>query len=83
MSTSNAAPAVKHALLEKLHREVVPELERLIQALPDQLLDFAQAEVQLRQGMLKVAQRLLANWAEVADMAVQRPCCPKCGVLYC
>jgi Uncharacterised protein family (UPF0236) len=80
MSTSNAAPAVKHALLEKLHREVVPELERLIQALPDQLLDFAQAEVQLRQGMLKVAQRLLANWAEVADMAVQRPCCPKCGV---
>lgn len=80
MSTSNATPTVKHALMEKLHREIVPALEQLIQALPDQLLDFAQAEQQLRQGMLKVAQRLLENWAEVADLAVQRPCCPKCGV---
>ena len=80
MSTSNVSPAVKHALVEKLHREIVPELEQLIQALPDQLLDFAQAERQLRQGMLKVAQRFLENWAEVADAAVQRPCCPKCGV---
>jgi hypothetical protein len=80
MSTSNVTPAVKHALVEKLHREIVPALEQLIQALPDQLLDFAQAEQQLRQGMLKVAQRLLENWAEVADLAVQRPCCPKCGV---
>jgi hypothetical protein len=80
MSTSNVTPAVKHALLEKLHREVVPELEQLIQALPDQLLDFAQAEVGLRQGMLKLAQSLLEKWAEVADLAVQRPSCPKCGV---
>lgn len=80
MSTSNVISTVKHALLEKLHREIVPELEQLIQALPDQLLDFAQAEVQLRQAMLKVAQRLLEDWTAVADAAVQRPCCPKCGV---
>lgn len=80
MSTSNLTSAVKQGLAEKLHREIVPELEQLIQALPEQLLDFAQAEVQLRQGMLKVAQRLLENWTEVADLAVQRPCCPKCGV---
>jgi hypothetical protein len=80
MSTSNVIPAVKHALVEKLHREIVPELERLIQALPDQLLDFDQAEIQLRHGMLKVAQQLLEKWAAVADLAVQRPCCPKCGV---
>jgi hypothetical protein len=80
VNTANVIPAVKHALVEKLHREIVPALEQLIQALPDQLLDFAQAEQHLRQGMLKVAQRLLENWAEVADLAVQRPCCPKCGV---
>jgi hypothetical protein len=80
MSTSSATSVVKQALVEKLHRQIVPELEQLIQALPDQLLDFAQAEVQLRQGMLQVAQRLLENWAGAADAAVQRPCCPKCGV---
>jgi Uncharacterised protein family (UPF0236) len=80
MSTSNAVPAVKNALVEKLHREIVPALEELIQALPDQLLDFTQAERQLRQGMLKVALRLLEQWTAVADLAAQRPCCPKCGV---
>jgi hypothetical protein len=73
-------PAVKHALVEKLHREIVPALEELIQALPDQLLDFTQAERQLRQGMLKIGQRLLEQWTAVADLAAQRPCCPKCGV---
>jgi hypothetical protein len=80
MSTSNVVLTVKHALMEKLHREIVPELERLIQALPNQLLDFDQAEIQLRHGMLKVAQQLLEQWAAVADLAVQRPCCSKCGV---
>lgn len=80
MSTSELSPTVKHVLMEKLHREIVPELEQLIQALPIQLLDFARAEQELRQGMLKVAQRLLENWAEAAELAVQRPCCSKCGV---
>ena len=80
MSTATTTPTVKHALLEKLHQEIVPELEQLIEQLPDQLLDFRQAETHLRQGMLKVAQRLLEKWANVADMAVQRPCCPQCGV---
>jgi Uncharacterised protein family (UPF0236) len=80
MSTSNAVPPVKHALVEKLHREIVPMLEQLIQALPDQLLDFDQAEIHLRHGMLKLAQELLVKWAASADLAVQRPCCPKCGV---
>lgn len=80
MSTSNVVSNVKQVMVEKLHREIVPELEQLIQTLPDQLLDFAQTEVQLRQGMLKLAQNLLEKWAEVADLAVQRPGCPKCGV---
>jgi len=66
--------------VEKLHQEIVPELEQLIQELPDELLDFREAESCLRQGMLKVAQRLLERWADVAGLAVQRPSCSKCGV---
>jgi hypothetical protein len=80
MSTSSVVPNVKQVMVEKLHREIVPELEQLIQALPDQLLDFDEAEIHLRQGMLQVAQHLLEKWAAVADLVVQRPCCPKCGV---
>lgn len=80
MSTANATTTVKQALLEKLHREILPELEHLIEELPEQLLDFRQAEATLRLGMLKVAQHLLEKWASVAVLIVQRPCCPKCQV---
>jgi hypothetical protein len=80
MSTAQALSAVKQALLEKLHREIVPQLEQLVQALPEQLVDFAQAEVQLREGLLKVARHLLEIWGHVADLKVARPCCPTCGV---
>jgi hypothetical protein len=38
------AQTVKQALLETLHQEIVPELEQLVLQLPDQLLDFRQAE---------------------------------------
>jgi hypothetical protein len=80
MSTAKATSTVKQTLLEKLHQEILPELEQLIQQLPDQLLDFQQAETCLRKGMLKLAQGLLEKWAAAADLAVQRPCCSKCGV---
>src|SRR5262249_60017762 len=80
MSTAKTSVTVKQALLEKLHQDMVPELEQLIRQLPDQLLDFRQAETDLRQGMLKVAQRLLEKWANVADLAVPRPGCQQCGV---
>jgi Uncharacterised protein family (UPF0236) len=80
MSTTQALSAVKQALLEKLHQEVIPQLEHLVQELPEQLVDFAQAETQLRDGLLKVAQHLLEIWAHVADLKVSRPCCPACGV---
>jgi hypothetical protein len=80
MSTPKTTTTVKQTLLEKLHREILPELEQLIEQLPDQLLDFQQAETCLRQGMLKVAQGLLEKWAAAADLAVQRPCCWQCGV---
>jgi len=80
MSTPQTNRTVKQTLLEKLHQEIVPELEQLIDQLPDQLLDFRQAETHLRERMLKVAQRLLEKWAQVADLAVQRPECSECGV---
>jgi hypothetical protein len=80
MSTVATTTTAKQALLEKLHEEIVPELEQLIQQLPEQLLDFQQAETCLREGLLKVAQHLLAKWADVADLAVQRPGCPQCGI---
>src|SRR5207245_1157299 len=80
MSTPQAIHPVKQALLEKLHQEIVPELEALVQQLPERLVDFRQAETHLRQGMLKVAQHLLDKWGQVADRAISRPCCPKCGV---
>jgi hypothetical protein len=80
MSTAQALSVVKQALLEKLHQEIVPQLEQLVQALPEQLVDFEQAEVQLRHGLLKVAQHLLDIWGHVADLKVARPCCARCGV---
>jgi uncharacterized protein UPF0236 len=80
MSTPQAMSTVKQTLVEKLHQEIVPELEQLIEQLPEQLLDFQQAELRLRQGLLQVAQHLLEKWADVADVSVQRPDCPHCGV---
>jgi hypothetical protein len=80
MSTTETLSAVKQALLEKLHQEIVPQLEQLVHMLPEQLVDFAQAETQLRDGLLKVAQHLLDIWGHVADLKVARPCCPTCAV---
>jgi hypothetical protein len=80
MSTAQASQTVKQALSERLHQEIVPELEQLIEQLPERLVDFQQAESYLRQGMLKVAQHLLENWSQVADRAVRRPSCSQCGV---
>jgi hypothetical protein len=80
MSTAQAISAVKQALIEKLHQEIVPQLEQLVHALPEQLVDFSRAEVQLRDGLLKLAQHLLEIWGHVADVQVARPCCPGCGV---
>ena len=80
MSTPHEMHPVKQALLEKLHQEIVPELEALVQQLPEQLVDFREAEAHLRGGLLKVAQHLLEKWSQVADPAMARPSCAKCGV---
>lgn len=80
MSTTQESSVVKQALLQLLHEEIVPELERLVQELPDHLVDFGDAEVELRQGLLQVARHLLDLWAQVADRKIARPSCPTCGV---
>lgn len=80
MSASQSAATVKQSLLEKLHQEIVTELEQLINRLPDRLLDFQSAETSMRQGFLKAAQHLLEKWALVAELAVERPKCSQCGV---
>jgi hypothetical protein len=80
MSTTQTTSAVKQALLEKVRQEIVPQLEQLVQSLPEQLIDFDEAETQLREGLLKVARHLLDIWGHVADLKVARPNCPKCGV---
>jgi Uncharacterised protein family (UPF0236) len=80
MSTAQGSSVVKQALLQKLHEEIVPELEHLVQELPEQLVEFGAAEIELRHGLIKVARHLLDLWAHVADKKVARPCCPRCGV---
>lgn len=80
MSTAQGSSLVKQALLQKLHEEIVPELEQLVQELPDQLVDFGGAEIELRPGLIQVARHLLDLWAQVADKKIARPSCPRCGV---
>ncbi|MFY9588131.1 MAG: ISKra4 family transposase [Actinomycetota bacterium] len=80
MSTAYLAQTVKQALREKLHREIVPQLEELIDSLPEELTALSQAEQQLRDGGLQTARSLLQGWGEVAQRTIERPCCAKCGM---
>src|SRR4051794_39009898 len=76
--TAQASVSVKQALLARLREAILPELHRLIEALPEDLASFAQAEQQVRKGMLDAARKLLAAWSESADRSIARPCCPHC-----
>jgi hypothetical protein len=78
MSTPADATPVKRALLEALHRDLVPALEQLIDQLPGGLADADRAERQVRAGLLAVARLLLQAWARAADPAAQRPTCSAC-----
>jgi hypothetical protein len=80
MNSTQSSSVVKQAFLQKLHEEIVPALEQLVLELPDELADFCKAEVQLRQGVIKVARHILDLWAQRADRKIARPCCRKCGV---
>jgi len=78
MSTAPDSPAVKRALREALHRELLPALEQLIDQLPDGLADADRAERHVRAGLLAAARLLLQAWAQAADPAAARPECPGC-----
>jgi hypothetical protein len=78
MSTAPGPAPVKRALLEALHRELLPALERLIEQLPDGLADADRAERQVRAGLLAAARLLLRAWARAADPAAPRPACAGC-----
>ena len=78
--TAQSLSSVKQALLEQLRQHIVPELERLVGQLPDELLDFGHAEIQLRVGMLDLGRRLLGLWTQCADRVAERPRCTRCGV---
>jgi hypothetical protein len=78
MSTPPPADPVKQALLDQLRRQVFPALEALVAALPPTLADAAQAERQIRAGVLAAARSLLAAWGQTADPTANRPACPHC-----
>jgi hypothetical protein len=78
MSTAPDPSSVKRALLDAVHRELLPALEQLIGQLPDGLGDAASAERQVRAGFLAAARLLLQAWARAADPAAERPACPGC-----
>jgi hypothetical protein len=80
MSSPQVESAVKQALLEKLRQEIVPHLEQLVRDLPEDLIDFGQAETKLRDGMIGLAGHILDLWGHTANLKVTRPCCPRCGV---
>jgi hypothetical protein len=80
MTSPAGVSPVKQALVEKLHRDIVPQLEQLVAALPDALTDLPQAEQQLRAGGLEAARRLLEGWGQLAQRTAARPACPQCGV---
>lgn len=78
MTTTADPSPVKRALLQQLHREVLPALEALVHGLPEALTEAAQAERHIRAGALAAARLLLAAWGQAADPAVARPACPRC-----
>jgi hypothetical protein len=78
MSPPPAADPVKQPLLDQLRRQVFPALEALVAALPPRLADAAQAERQIRAGILAAARSLLAAWGQTADPTADRPDCPHC-----
>ncbi|MFO0866405.1 MAG: hypothetical protein U0744_17465 [Gemmataceae bacterium] len=76
--TAHASSSVKQALLTRLQEAVLPQLQQLVESLPDELTSFAQAEQQVRQAMLEAARKLLTVWTDSADRLIARPCCPRC-----
>jgi hypothetical protein len=79
MTTAQTASDVKRFLKEKIHDEFVPALEQLVDELPDELIDFSDAERLLRERFLTLAGRMLQNWSTVAFRQIGIPNCASCG----
>ncbi|MBU8871456.1 MAG: ISKra4 family transposase [Gemmatimonadales bacterium] len=69
----------KRFLNEKIHNELVPALEQLVEELPDDLVEFSEVEQVLRVRFLKLAGDMLRGWSEVAVTRISIPGCPSCG----
>jgi len=80
MTSPRLAPPVKQALRDKLHQDIVPHLEQLIDMLPEDLTALPHAEQQLRAGSVEAARLLLQGWGQLAQRTIARPACPQCGV---
>lgn len=78
--TAQSLSAVKQSLLAKMREVVLPELERLVEDLPDELVEFQEAENRLRKGMLEMARHVLQLWSAAADLRIAKPRCSTCGI---
>jgi hypothetical protein len=79
MTTTQIASHVKQFLKEKIHNELVPALEQLVEELPDDLVEFSEVEQVLRGRFLKMAGDMLRGWCEVAVTRISIPHCSSCG----
>jgi hypothetical protein len=79
MNTTQTGSHVKRFLKEKIHSEMVPALEQLVDELPDDLSGFSDTEQLLRDQFLKLAGNMLQNWSQVAITKIAIPLCPCCG----
>jgi hypothetical protein len=79
MTTTQIVSHVKQFLNEKIHNELVPALEQLVEELPDDLVEFSQVERGLRERFLRLAGDMLRGWSKVAITRIAIPCCSSCG----
>lgn len=79
MNATQTDSPVKQFLKEKIHSEMIPALEQLVDDLPDDLVGFSDTEQLLRDQFLKLAGNMLQNWSQVAVTQIAIPLCPCCG----
>jgi hypothetical protein len=77
MSTTTAVGIVKQCLLDKVEH-CCQQMRQLAERLPNALVELADAEQLIRQGMLAVGRELLQGWSEAADAHVAAPHCEEC-----
>ncbi len=78
MSSTQNPTDVKQQLKDKLHAQIVPAIMELVDQLPDELLELADAEQAIRKGCLEIANIMLQSWTEQAVRQIDIPKCPVC-----